>query len=97
MTKDELIALFEETEAEFIKFERVENPLHPRRDVCAFLRLHELVPGTGKMVRAAEHDEFFLDCDLEELAKVATKDDVIMLQRCGIRIDEWESGLAMFA
>lgn len=95
MTKDELITEFD-LDGEYLHFERIEKPLHPRPDICAFLRLHELVPGTRDMVSAAEHDEIFLDVDLEQLAAVATEDDVVYLQRCGVRLDESGDGLAMF-
>lgn len=95
MTRDELIELFDKA-GEFLKFDRIENPLHARPDICAFLRLDQLVPGKRDMVSAAEHDEIFLDVDLEKLAEVATADDVVFLQRCGIRLDDYNGGLAMF-
>jgi hypothetical protein len=96
VTQDELIELFEKNDDEYLKFEKIENPLHKRPDLCAFLRLDQLVPGTHDMVSAAEHDEIYLEVDLEKLAEVATADDVIYLQRCGIRLDDYNGGLAMF-
>lgn len=96
MTRDELIELFEANDGEFLQFERIDNPLHKRPDLCAFLRLDELVPGNRDMVSAAEHDEIYLEIDLDKLADVATADDVIYLQRCGIRLDDYNGGLAMF-
>lgn len=96
MTRDELIELFEANDDEFLKFEKIENPLHKRPDLCAFLRLDEMVPGNRDMVSAAEHDEIYLEIDLDKLAEVATEDDVIYLQRCGIRLDDYNGGLAMF-
>jgi hypothetical protein len=87
---------FDAADGEFLKFDRIENPLHPRPDLCAFMRLHELVPGKGDMVSAAEHDEIYLDCDIEALAKVATQEDITYLHRCGVRLDSSVDSLAMF-
>lgn len=81
---------------EFAKFERIESPLHPRPDVCAFLLLHKLCPGTRDMIAAAEHDIFFLDIDMEELAKAATKEDIITLLRCGVYYNSKYDCLAMY-
>lgn len=97
MTLDELEALFEKHSDEYVQFERIEKPLHPRPDICAFIRLHELVPGNGDMVCASEHDEFFLDVSPDALAAVATEEDVIMLHRCGVRYDTSTDSLAMFS
>ena len=89
---------FDAASDEYIKFERIENPLHRRPDICGFLKLDQLVPGKPRdMVCAAEHDEFFLDVDPEELAKVATQEDIVYLHRCGIRYDTGTDSLAMFA
>lgn len=88
---------FEAAEVEFLKFERIEKPLHPRPDICAFLRLHELVPGKSRdMVAAAEHDEIYLDVDPEALAAVATQEDIVYLHRCGVRLSSETDSLAMF-
>ena len=88
---------FEKFEDEYIKFERVENKLHPRPDVCAFLLLDKLVPPKGRnMVCSAEHDEVFLDVDCDKLAEVATEDDVLALTRCGVLYDHEFDSLAMF-
>ena len=47
-------------------------------------------PGTD-MVTAAEHDEIYLGVDCEELAKVATEEDLLDLIRCGVRYDRFAS------
>jgi hypothetical protein len=96
VTRDDLIELFESNDGEFLEFGKIEQPLHQRPDLCAFLRLDQLVPGKRDMVSGAEHDEIFLEIDLDKLAEVATADDVIYLQRCGIRLDDHNGGLAMF-
>ena len=88
---------FEKFNDDYLKFHMVENKLHSRPDICAFLLLDKLVPAPGKdMVAAGEHDEIFLETDCEELAKVATEYDIITLARCGVRYDEETDSLAMF-
>lgn len=82
-------------DGEYIEFDRVENKLSNRPDLHAFLLLDKLVPGKGDMVSGAEHDEIYLETDLEELAAVATEDDIRDLVRCGVRCDG--DGLRMFA
>ena len=102
MTLD-LKAAFEKCDDEFLKFERVESPRHPRPDLCAFLMLHDLAPREPNrdghirdMISAAEHDEIYLDTDCELLATNATEDDIVTLTRCGIRYDDDLESLCMF-
>lgn len=100
MTTEEIIALFEKHDDLYLEgLGEAGRELGPtkRQDLNAFLLLERLLPGEGDMISAAEHDEFFLDVDLEELAKVATEEDVKTLIRCGVCLDEWESGLKMNA
>lgn len=94
----DLEAVFEKFDDEYIRFERIENPAHSRPDVCAFIMLDRLVPSekSRDMVCSAEHDEIWLDVDIEELARVATEDDVLSLVRCGVRLDTDIQSLAMF-
>lgn len=80
---------------EFLKFERIEVKRSNRPDLHAFLLLDELVPGESDMVSAAEHDEIFLEVSLEDLAPKITKEQVMELIRCGVRLSY--DGLAMFA
>ena len=82
---------------EFLHFERIENPRHPRPDVCAFLILHDLVPGTDNMIADAKHDEFFLSTDCDKLAAVIAPEQIRDLVRCGVRYDEGVDSLAMFS
>lgn len=97
MTHDELEALFKKHNAEFVKFERVENLLSHRPDLHAFLLLDRLVPPKKgiDIVAGAEHDEIYLETDPVELAAVATEADIVDLIRCGVRLGEF--GLCMFA
>ena len=88
---------FEKHDDEYIKFDRVENKLHSRPDICAFLLLDKLVPEPGQdMVSAAEHDEIYLHTDCDRLAEVATDEDILTLTRCGVRYDDSNDSLAMF-
>ena len=96
----DLEALFEKHEAEYIRFENETNPKHPRPDVCAFLLLHELAPHEmpGRdMVAAAEHDEIWLDADVDTVAEKATEEQIVTLIRCGVRFDRQNHAFAMFA
>lgn len=96
MTPKQLSRAFDRHDDEFLKFERVVNPRHPRPDLCAFLMLHDIDPQIGKdMVTAAEHDEIWLCVDVEKLAAAATEDIVRDLVRCGVRIDD-DGNLCMF-
>jgi hypothetical protein len=87
MSEDEMESLFNDDEGEFLKFDRIEQKLSNRPDIHAFLLLDSLVPRDRDMVSAAEHDEIWLDVEPEELAKVATREQVIDLIRCGVRFD----------
>lgn len=81
---------------EFLKFDRVKTKLSNRADIHAFLLLDKLVPGTTDMVSSAEHDEIWLNVELEELEAVATEEQVVELLRCGVRLDRETDALAMF-
>lgn len=83
-------------DSEFLNFDLVENKLHTRPDLHAFLLLDNLVPGTRDMVDDADHDIIYLSTDIEELAKVATIDHIRELSRCGVMFDEEAGSLAMF-
>ena len=97
MTREEMEAIFngDEHDEEFLKFDRVERKRSQRPDLHAFLLLDEIVPGRADIVCAAEHDEIFLDVDLDDLAAKATREQIVELVRCGVRLDH--EGLAMFA
>lgn len=93
----ELKAAFEKYNLEHLEFDRVLHKLNNRPDLCAFLLLDKLVPAPDhEMVTSSNHDEVFLHTDCEELAKVATDEDILMLTRCGVRYDTEYECLAMF-
>ena len=87
---------YEKYEDEFLKFDRVQNKTSGRADLHAFNLLDKLVPGKSDMVSAAEHDEVWLDVSPEELAKVATEEQIVELIRCGVRYDRSTGSLALF-
>jgi hypothetical protein len=88
--------MFDKCEDEYIKFDRVENKRSNRPDLHAFLLLDELMPGTRDMVSAAEHDEIYLDIDVEAFRSIATEQNVIELSRCGVRYDDDLDCFCMF-
>lgn len=91
-----LAETFDNYRDEYHRFDGVKNKLHARPDLCAFLLLDQLVPGTGRMVCAVEKDEIYLDVDPEKLAEVATENDVLTLVRCGVLYDATTESLSMF-
>lgn len=93
----DLKATFEKYKDEYIKFERAENKMHSRPDLCAFLLLHKLVPNDGRdMVSTAYNDEIHLSTDCDSLAEAATEADILTLVRCGVRYDGGINSLVMF-
>lgn len=99
MTTSELEALFEKyMGSDYIKFDRVpeERKRSTRPDLHAFLLLDSLVPGNRDMVSNAEHDEIYLEVKSEELAAVATEENILELVRCGVRFSGEFDCLAMF-
>lgn len=85
MTSEEVEQTFEEVSREYLHKDRVTQPRHPRNDIAAFLLLHEIVGGTGDIVRAAEHDMIYLDCTSAKLAQAnVTRDQIIELRRYGV-------------
>ena len=88
--------LFEKYDDEFLKWELVTDRLSERPDLHAFLLLDKLCPGTSDIVSAAKHDEIFLDVPIELLDSVITDDHAKTLIRCGIRMDDYDDGLALF-
>lgn len=73
-------------EEDYLKFDKVKNRRSNRPDLHAFLLLDELVPCKRgcDIVSASEHDEFYLDTDVEKFCKVATEDHVRELIACGV-------------
>lgn len=98
--------VFEKYEDEFMKFERIENPRHPVRDVCGFIMLDEIAPKfyqseqykhqRENMVAWVKHDQIWLTTNTEELANKATEEQIRDLLRCGVFYDSDTESLSMF-
>ncbi len=86
IAEDDLEAAFEAVNEEYLKFERIPLEERPssRSDLCAFLKIDTLVPGTEDIVSCAVHDMFYLGVDLAALAAVVTEADIVYLVRCGV-------------
>lgn len=82
---------------DFLKFDRVENKFSKRADLHAFTLLDALVPDSGDIVSAAEHDKIWIGVNLDELEKIITEDQVVDLIRCGVMLDAANDSLFMFA
>ena len=87
--------IFRERDDEFLKFERIESPLHPCHDLCAFLLLQNLCP-SNNMIAGSDHDIVYLDTRVEDLNEVATEEDIITLLRCGVFLSSESDCLVMF-
>ena len=96
MTTDQLRDLFEKHDEEFLKFNLAGRTGTNRPDLAAFILLDQLCPATIDIVGCAEHDEIYLNIEVEELAKVITEEQVIELIRCGVMYDDQHDSLCMF-
>jgi hypothetical protein len=70
------------------RFDRIIAPPSTRPDLCAFLLLDKLVPSSrvDDLISTADDGRIWLDVTREQLAKVASSDDVLYLVRCGVRL-----------
>lgn len=89
--------LFSEFNDDFLEFEKVKEKLSKRPDLHAFILLDKLVPGKVNLISASQHDEYYLSIEPEKLLKVATKDQLRDLHRCGIRHDLGFNSLCVYA
>ncbi len=104
MTKEEFAQIFTEHEDDFLKFdETIGNRFGcptKRPDLYAFLLLDRLLCDEADIhhdiIGSAEHDEIFLSVNVEKLAAVIAKEQVIDLIRCGVRWDSECDSLCMF-
>ncbi len=97
MTIYDLRDLFVKHDAEYLQFDRVENPMHRCRDLCILLMLDKLVAYEGtKFIADADHEIIYLGVSLEQVAAVATEEDIITLVRCGLMIDTDQDCFSMF-
>jgi hypothetical protein len=104
MTEDDVRSLFEKHEElhfedldnKFYDFEQIVNPPTKREDLCAMLKLEQLVQSDQNILTGAGHDEIWFSVSFDDLAAVnVTEEDVIYLIRCGVRTTEYDC-LGMF-
>jgi hypothetical protein len=97
MTLGQLADLFSKhSDKEYLHFDRIEFKYSPRPDLHAFLLLQALVRGDDDIIGHAEHDEYWLSVDCDELAKVITEEKIIELLRCGVGFDDNVNALHCF-
>ncbi len=87
--------LFEKHENDYLRFEKVENKKSTRPDLHAFILLNELFPRDRDLICSAAHDEIWLDVDTGEI-ETLTENQIIELNRCGVRYDEESDSLVMY-
>lgn len=68
----------------------------PRNDMTAFILLNKLIPFEDRIISHAEHDQIWLNVDIEKLANVITEDDINVLVNNGVWIDTKSESLSMF-
>lgn len=74
MTSDELLQIFEENENEYGEDRNLLKGLN---------YLNNLIP-SNYLIDGADHDVVYLNVNLDDLAEVATKEDIVQLLRYGI-------------
>jgi hypothetical protein len=89
-------ATFAKFEDEYMNFDLIEQKLHHRPDICAFILIDRLCGGSGDVISAAGHDQIWLDADLRKLSRTASEEDIQTLRRCGVMYDEEFDCLTMF-
>lgn len=97
MNREELVDLFEKHNDKYLEEESVNFTVTKRPDLHAFLLLDKLLPADRDLISASEHDVYYLDIDLEELAEVITEDQIIELIACGVMLDSEYDCLSMFS
>lgn len=105
MTVDEMLEIYNDY-AENSGFKDFDNlpddqKLHHRQDLNAFLTLDKIysrIPSNNKaqdILQCAEHDTIYLSNDLDNIAEVITKEEIIILAMSGVSFNE-DDGLYMF-
>jgi len=102
ITSDNISIISETHEDEFLKFDRVENKRHPRRDLHAMLLMAEILPSIRNIISAAEHNKVWFECgeldnnkEYETLWPI-TEDQVVELLRCGVSFDDSTESFYLF-
>lgn len=94
---DEILNKFDEYDPDnYLQFEAIQNKKSNRTDLHAFIVLDEWFPGNSDIIASAEHDEFFLGIEAEQIQQL-TDDQILELVRCGVSFSEEYQCLCMFA
>jgi hypothetical protein len=98
MKISELISLFDKysEEVTLCAFDGVKNKYSNRADLHAFILLDKLMPSKHDIICSARHQEIFLECEIEELSKVITEEQIKELVACGVSYDSSRCCLYMF-
>lgn len=94
--------LFEKHNEEFLKFDRINEPLSSCPDLCAMMYMMNFLTMKQRerhndIISCSEHDEIFFSIDVDYFSEIASESDVIYLIRCGVRYSEEFSSFCMFA
>ncbi len=95
MKTEELVDILTDND-EFLEFGNVTEKLNSRPDIHAFILLNAILPSDRCIIAAAEHDQIYLDVDLDELADVVTPEQALELSRCGVFVESRTDSLSMF-
>lgn len=81
---------------EYSDFDLIEEKFSNRPDLHAFILLDKLLPDTVDIVvSSGEDDIVFLNVNAEGLFRVATKENIRDLVRCGVCYDKFSTALYM--
>lgn len=99
MTVDQMVELLDQyaDDVESAKHVEPENrKYHKKEDLDVFLLLAKLAPDTNNLIAGADHDVIYFSTDVEELARVATKKDLLNLVIAGVFYDSDADCMSMF-
>lgn len=90
--------LYEKHNEEFLRYNKIKNPMHRQVDLNAFLMLDKIAPlnNDRDIIAYAAYDEITLAFDPKKVAENATEQEIIDLIRCGVRYDTDEECFIMF-
>ena len=84
----EVERLFIKHADEYLNFKHVVKPRSKSRNLHGIMLLDSLIPfGEGNFLSGAEHDEVYLDVDVEALSEKLSEDLIVELIRSGITLD----------
>ncbi len=88
--------VFEAYKDNYRQFHLVENKPHTRSDICALIKLAEILPDLKySLICGSDGDVAYLSGAISAISKRITKEDVIMLLRCGVTYSEFHKCLVL--